>query len=111
MNKKAEQEFHIDASNKPFYSDSVSVLHNQNQFIMDFKQTTPRMDVVGVEQKINFVTIHDTVVMPPMVAKSMLDILKDSVEKYEKNFGKIKLPKQKKQKETKAETVNDSYIG
>ncbi len=114
MEKKIQAEnFVIDNSNKAFFADNVSVLHNENQFIIDFKQTTPRIDVVSGDQKLSFVTMHNSIVISPTMAKSFMDVIKDSIERYEKEFSKIKIPKQKKLKKTKTEIdgTNNNYIG
>lgn len=101
----------IDNSNKSFFTDNVSVLHNENNFIIDFKQTTPRMDFVHDKQDISFVTTHNTVVMNPAMAKSLKEVLQDSIEKYEKQFSEIKMPKKKKADKKVVETTGTNYIG
>jgi hypothetical protein len=111
MEKKGPSKITIDNSNKAFYTDNVSVLHGKGQFVIDFRQTTPRMDNVRGEQKLSFVTRHETVVMNPQLAKSLLEVLTDSVEKYEKQFGSIKMPKKKSATTKKVETPGMSYIG
>ena len=111
MDKKHAPKIMIDTSNKPFYTDNISILHNENQVIIDFKQTTPRMDVVHGEQKISFITNHNTIMMNPKLAKSTLQVLKDSLEKYEKEFGEVKIPKKQPITRKKVETTGMNYIG
>ena len=101
----------VDNSRDAFWTDFITITHIPNQIAIDFRQTTPRFNPsTGQNGQQTFVVKHNVVIMSPVLAKSFLEILKANLEKYEKAFGKIKVPKHKKSK--KAETViSPSYVG
>lgn len=103
---------------EPFFCHECTVNFTPTQVTMDFKCITPRVDPRG--KKPTFQLKHNVVMMEPWHAKSMIDVLKNVVQKYEKEFGKIAKPKslkkaEKKQEEAvqKAGTVSDAptYMG
>jgi hypothetical protein len=106
----------VDHGDPVFFSDNVTISHNQNKFIIDFSQTTPRFDNVGGNMQQSIVIKHKSVMIEPQFAKILMDLLKKNMSKYEKNFGKIKIPKGSKQQGSilEAEKVVDKatrYIG
>lgn len=90
---KQDITFNVDNTNKSFFADNISVLHNPNQFILDFKNNSPRLDQVQGEVKVTIKVDHNTVVVNPVMAKELIKVLTDSLEKYEKQFGEVKVPK------------------
>lgn len=111
---KEKMNVNIDHSEAVFFSDSVVVSHGPNKFVMDFSQTTPRFDFIGSQRQQSLVIKHKTVILDPQIAKDFFNVLKSNIEKYEKSFGKIKLPKQHKQdKLKKMPDASDTsrYIG
>lgn len=103
----------IDHSSPGFYSDSISIIFNPSKFILDFKQSTPRMDSIQGKEQETIAVKHNTVLVDAKFAKSFMETLKRAVTNYEKKFGKIDLPKKKKKKEESKEVVASasSYIG
>ena len=94
------------------FTDNATISHNPKNFIFDFTQITPRFDRVGAEMQQSLVVKHKTIVMDPVMAKSILEILKDNLEKYEKNFGEIKIKKRKiENKPIEYSEESTRYIG
>jgi len=56
-------------------------------------QASPRFDQIGDESQQTIAVKHKTLMMDPVMAKVFLGVLKENLEKYEKNVGKIMLPK------------------
>ena len=93
-----------------FYTNSISIIFNPSKFVLDFKQTTPHIDRVCEKDQQLFATTHSIVLLDPQFAKVFLGTLKNSIESYEKKFGKIKVIEKKNKKE-KAVASSHSYIG
>lgn len=102
-----------------FFAHETSVNFNPTQFVIDFRCITPRIDPRSKETP--FVSLkHNIVMVDPWHAKEIQRVLNSAVERYEKQFGKIKKPrsvekylKQKKKvkKETTEETKTPTYFG
>lgn len=86
----------VDVSDEAFFSDSVFVIHSPSNFVLDFRQTTPRVDPIENKVKQTLVVKHRAVVLEPVLAKDLIRVLKENIKRYEKEFGKIKVPKRKK---------------
>ena len=101
----------IDNSRDAFWTDFITVTHLPNQIAIDFRQTTPRFNP-GPEEETQqtLVVKHNVVLMSPVLAKNFLEILKTNLEKYEKKFGKIEVPKPKKGRKTEV-VVTPGYVG
>lgn len=102
----------IDYREPGFLADYLVVSHNPKKFILDFVQVTPRFDKVGDEMKQSLSYKHNTIIVDPETAKSILGILNDNIKKFEERFSKIKTQKGK----SKSEQVEYSeeatrYIG
>jgi len=77
---------------------------------VDFAQITPRFDVIFNQRQQSFTIKHKTIILDPIVAKSFLNALDENIKRYEKRFGKIKLPKMKKlRKPSITETTVEEY--
>ena len=112
MPEKRRINVNIDHNEPGFFTDSVTISHNSSKFIFDFVQVTPRFDRMGQEMQQSLVVKHKTIVMGPVMAKNILGILKDNLEKYEKNFGEIKIQKRKtKSKPIEYSEESTRYIG
>ena len=115
MENKKQLEVRIDHGKEAFYSNAISVIHSPAKFIINFKQTTPRLDTVGNQKKQVIAVHHKSIILDPDMAKIFLNILRENIGNYEKKFGKIELPKKQVNKgETVSQVVeNDaqSYIG
>ncbi len=112
MEKKKRVDVKIDHGDQAFFTDNVTVLHSPSKFIIDFSQTVPRIDNIDGKMRQTFTIKHNTVILDPPFAKSLLDILKKNVKTFEKKFGDIKLSKKKaiKKKNIEAESTT-RYIG
>ena len=64
------------------YSNLAILTHSSSEFVADFVQMMPGMQKAQVRSRI---------VMAPEHAKRLLLALQDNVQKYEKQFGTIKL--------------------
>ncbi|MCK4429533.1 MAG: DUF3467 domain-containing protein [Candidatus Aenigmarchaeota archaeon] len=110
--EKKRVNMNIDQNKEVFYSNNLAVFNNPTEFILDFTQITPRIDMVQDKQMITYVVKHNAIVLEPAQAKIFFNLLKENLEKYEKKFGKIKLPKggEKVKKEGLAKRFSE-YIG
>lgn len=64
------------------YSNLALLTHSNNEFVLDFVQMLPGMPKAQVASR---------VIMAPEHAKRLLFALQDNVQKYEQQFGQIKL--------------------
>ncbi len=104
MAEEKKPSMHVDYSGYAFFCDAITVVHNPSKFVFDFKQTVPLIDQGEEQGRISFVTRHKSIIMDPYLAKELMFILKNNIEKYEKQFGEIKLKKAQKAKgKTKAQ--------
>lgn len=95
-----------------FYADEISVLNNESRIFLDFKNSSPRIDVRSNES-LPIAIKHDMVVMDPGLAKVFSKLLQDHIKKYEKEYGKIKEPKTAKSpvKTSRAKDDKPGYFG
>lgn len=99
-----------------FFSNEISINFNPTQFFLDFKSITPRIDARN-QNGMTFALKHNTIIIEPYAAKQMADMLKEVLQKFEKEFGKIEKPKSiaKLEKKSKGEktkgTVSPGYFG
>ena len=116
MEKEKRININVDHNEPVFFSDNVTVSHNQGKFIIDFSQTIPSFDNVGGDVHQSFVIKHKSILVDPQFAKIVSELLQKNIKKYEKTFGKIKTPKNLPEKleiaepETVAEKTT-RYIG
>ena len=68
------------------YVNLAVVTHSPAEFVMDFIRVLPGMKKSNVKSRI---------IMAPMHAKTLMFALQDNITKFEKQFGEIKVPKQK----------------
>jgi len=64
------------------YSNVASIVHNANEFILDFAAILP-----GKESA----TVRARIITSPFHAKQFLAALAENIAGYERNFGEIKL--------------------
>ena len=93
MSEKRNINLAIDHSNPGFFSDGMSLLNRQDKFFVDFRQNTPRVDSFQDKQQQTNVVKHNTIILDPMMAKALMNLLQESLKNYEKQYGKIKMPK------------------
>lgn len=65
------------------YANFALIMHTPGEIIVNFASIMPGMQSAP---------IHTRVVMTPMHAKLMLNALADNLQKYEAQFGEIKMP-------------------
>ena len=102
-----------------FYAHEVSVNFNPMQFFLDFKSLTPRIDVRSNESHVISLK-HNLIMIEPYHAKQFAKLLTQVIKRYEKEFGKIEMPKQlqkirqqknKEQKLPEEKQDNPTYFG
>ncbi len=83
--KNAPQQINIELGEKEaegIYSNLAIISHSPAEFIIDFTRIMP-----GVPKA----KVFARMIMTPQHAKMLLSALRDNVEKYERNFGEIKV--------------------
>ncbi|MFC1638092.1 DUF3467 domain-containing protein [Patescibacteria group bacterium] len=60
------------------YSNLMQILHNKEEFVLDFLNVFPPSGVLG-----------SRVIVSPGHLKRMVKVMKENLDKYEKQFGKI----------------------
>ena len=83
--QKPPQQINIEIGEKEsegIYSNLALIAHSPAEFFLDFARMVP-----GSGQA----TVHTRVIMTPAHVKFLINALKDNVERYEKQFGEIKL--------------------
>ena len=110
--------FEIDHSKEAFYSNDFGVIHKLNEVVLDFRQALQRLDVLptpdGGNNAINSVSIkHNPIVTQLSTLKMFYLILKEQIEKIEREQGEIKLPEKWKAESKAIESKRGelSYIG
>jgi hypothetical protein len=103
------EEKHINMSisdGNEFFAHEVSINFNPMQFIFDFKCITPRVDPRSKDAP-TLALKHNVVLTDPYHTKKIAELLNDVIGKYEKEFGKIQMPKalEKMEKMRKEEIV------
>ena len=71
-----------------FYSNETSISHNPVQFVLDFKQITPRIDMRSQQSQL-FCLKHNVILIDPLHAKRLSDMMQAAIKEYENKFGKI----------------------
>ncbi|MFH1439741.1 MAG: DUF3467 domain-containing protein [Candidatus Woesearchaeota archaeon] len=99
-----------------FFSHEVSINFTPLQFVLDFKNITPRVDPRNRTGPV-FKVQHDVILLDPFHVKRFHALLSQVLEKYETEFGKIKKPKaieklEEKNKDKKEEKkTGPTYFG
>ena len=84
MENKVDIECRPDVA-KGLYSNLAVITHSSNEFILDFAQMLPGFQKPSVGTR---------VIMTPEHVKRLLNALTDNVQKYETQFGPIRLEQQ-----------------
>jgi len=66
---------------EPMYANHAEVTHNSMELKMRFNKMTPVFHKTEVE-----------IILPPIVAKALIQLLKDEVDTYEREIGPIYMP-------------------
>lgn len=69
---------------KGHYANLAIITHSSSEFVLDFAQNMPGMPKL---------TVNSRIIMTPEHAKRLLSALSDNIQKYESQFGEIKMPK------------------
>lgn len=104
-----------------FFAHEVSINFNPMNFILDFKNVTPRVDPRSNEGLVLYME-HNVVIVDPYHAKRLVELFAKVVGDYEKEFGKIEAPpalkkyeekmkKAGKKEEKKGKTTTPTYFG
>lgn len=112
MAQQPDQGYKINAGSA-FHADAVTVMHTPRKIMLDFKLTTARVDQVGGNHRQTVVVEHDAVEMEPELAKELINLLQDNLEKYEEKHGEVE-ERSRPDQETDGEDVeveSSSYIG
>ena len=108
--------FEIDHTKEAFYSNDFGISVSNIEIVLDFRQTLPRIDIPSKGNIISSMAVkHNPIIMPPKTAKMLIALLKENIERYEKEYGEIKLPKKWRGKAKQVISVTGSeklgYIG
>lgn len=74
---------------KSFFADEISITNSPTRIILDFKVTTPRVDVRSQQGQIPLVIEHNTVHMDAYLAKKLHELLGEHLDKFEEKHGEI----------------------
>lgn len=83
--KQGQKQINIELGDKEsegIYSNLALITHSSAEFIIDFTRMVPNVPKAKV---------YSRIIMTPQHAKSFLKALEDNIEKYENQFGEIKL--------------------
>ena len=94
-----------------FFAHEVSINYNPMQFILDFKNVTPRVDPRSQGGNLVLCMKHNVIMVDPFHAKKIVQLFSEVIDKYEKEFGKIETPSQIKQIEKKRKKLNKDNKG
>lgn len=72
---------------KGSYSNQTRILHTKDEFVMDFISYTPGDPNAA---------INNRVILSPVHFKSLVEAMRENLEKYEKQFGKLQPAQQEK---------------
>ncbi|MDI6785411.1 MAG: DUF3467 domain-containing protein [bacterium] len=67
---------------KGVYSNVASIIHSQDEFILDFGITMPNRPVIAIQSR---------VITNPQHAKKFVLALQDNINKYEMKYGTIEI--------------------
>ena len=88
-----EKQVNVQVDNgQTFFAHEMSINFSPLQFVFDFRNVTPRVDLRSRMQPVLNIK-HNVVLVDPYHAKRILGLLKRVIDDYEKKFGKIKKPK------------------
>ena len=67
----------------PVFVNLARVSHTPGEFVMDFSSILPGVEIHNVVSRL---------VLSPLGAKSLMQVLSESVRSYESKFGEIRMP-------------------
>ena|SRR3972149_1580666 len=110
--EKQEKQINLNINDgESFFSNEISINFNPSSFFLDFKNISPRIDPRN-QSGATFFLKHNVVLLDPYTFKQTVSLIKESLDRYEKEFGKIEKPKliEKLEKEQKKNKKADSMI-
>jgi len=105
--EKQEKQINLNINDgDSFYSNEISINFNPSNFFLDFKNISPRIDPRN-QSGATFHLKHNVVLIDPYTFKQTVSLMNETLQRYEKEFGKIeksklieKLEKQQKKSES-----------
>lgn len=94
-----------------FFSDSFSLFFNPRQFVLDFKQSVPKIEDSEEEHEHKTVQWHKPVLLNPVLAKKLLKVLEKNIKKYEEKFEEIEIREMETEPKETSDEEEPSYIG
>ena len=91
---------------KAFFAHETSINFNPTQFVLDFKQITPRLDP-RTQEAVTMHMEHNVIMLDPFHAKNLAHFLAQTIEKYEGEFGEIKKAEAAEKAEKKMKTKKE----
>ena len=101
--EKQEKQINLNINDgETFFANEISINFNPSNFFMDFKNVSPRIDPRN-QNGATFFMKHNVVLLDLYTFKQTVSLMKETLERYEKEFGRIEKPKlldklEKKQK-------------
>ncbi len=86
---------------RPLFCNQMTVSHSATEFFMDFRLIYPQF---APDNSQTPVVLHKTIMVTPYHLKEILKTLTENIERYEKDFGKIKEPEAIKKAKKKAKS-------
>lgn len=83
-----------------FFADEISVTNNEHKFYLDFKNQSPRIDA-RAQNALPVAVKHSSIILDPGLAKVFAKMLREHVERFEKEHGAIPEPKLSAEREVK----------
>lgn len=88
-----------------FYAHETSINFSPMQFVLDFKNVSPRIDARSQEATVVSLK-HNVILLDPFHTKQIYDLLGQALRKYETDFGTIEQPKAMKEFEKKRKSIS-----
>ncbi len=85
--------FNIDDGGEAFFAHELSTQAQPTQICLDFKNISPRLDSRNQEGNAVVFIKHNVIIADPWMIKDMARVINETLEKYEKLFGKIERPR------------------
>lgn len=97
----------------PLFCNQMTVSHSATEFFLDFRLVYPQFAPDNTQTAM---VLHRTVLFEPYHLKEVLGVIQDNIDRYEKEYGKIKIPEavKKAKKKAKSRVITSSapeYMG
>ena len=101
--EKQEKQINLNINDgDSFFANEISINFNPSNFFLDFKNISPRIDPRN-QNGATFSLKHNVILLDLYTFKQSVSLMKETLDRYEKEFGKIEKPKiiEKLEKEQK----------